>query len=165
LSKTLKPYQLIIWILFVYVLISAATTITKALIYLFFHYGLNNGFIEIHFRYYLPLFGFSITIICSVIVFTILRRYLLRWQWDNSKPPIVLFLLFFLISITDPLLKKTSDKSFHSLFDDLSKTDYLSERNFDTIFSSLEFCLFGIQWVLIALLLFFSLYLLKVNKY
>lgn len=148
-------YKPILWLLFGFVLISAVHAIIETLIYCYLHYGLSDGFLDIHFQYYIPAFSVGITFIFGVIVAIILRKKI-----ETTKVPWFLFLILTLIAaIIKPLVHIWSDNGVMRLYDDLSKSEYLSELNLVTIFNTVKYSSIGSLWFLFILLAFYFLFL------
>lgn len=153
-------YKIIQWVLFGYAVLSIINIVIKILLHFYFHYGLNDGFIEIHFNYYLPLFCFFITSLFSVITFIFIKKKFTKW-YNNS--PQFYFLWFLILTIAgiviDPLIQITSDDKLSVLFNNFAKSEYLSLLNFDVIFNTLNYCIIGSKWTLplfVFILLFFD---------
>ncbi|WP_178987869.1 hypothetical protein [Winogradskyella schleiferi] len=158
-------YNPILWVLFGFALISAVHAIIETLIYGYFHYGLSDGFIDIHFRYYIPAFSLVTTFIFSIITMLILKKKITTLKIETSKLPWLTFVsLIIIASIAKPLVQIWSDNKVMSLYDDLSKTEYLSRLNLVNIFNTIEYSSIGSLWLLFLLLVVYFLYLNRRSK-
>lgn len=158
-------YKIVFWVLFGYSLISAVHAIIEALIYCYFHYGLSDGFIEIHFQYYIPAFSGIVTFIFSIFTMLVLKKKITTIKIESSKLPWFLFFIFTVIAIvTKPIAQLWSDNKIMMLYDDLSKSEYLSQLNLLKIFNTIKYSSIGSQWLLIFLLVIYVLYLNRKSK-
>jgi uncharacterized membrane protein len=165
MKQNLSTYKIILWILFGFAVLNTANTIIKSIIYGYFHYGLSDGFLEIHFNYYVPAFSFIITFIFSFLVITFLNQKLKIWQSESSKFPAIWFLILVIIGFTiEPFILIISDQKIKVLFEDLSKSEYLGKLNFDTIFNCIDYSVFGSKGLLFILILSYSIFMLKKEK-
>lgn len=156
-----STYKLIIWMLYSFVLFGAVTTLVKALIYLYFHYGLTDGFVDIHFTYYIPAFSIVVALVFCIVLVVFLQKHLTKWYIKKDQFPAVWFLIFLVICLTDPVIKGISNIKISTLYDDLSQFEYLSERNFELLFNILDLSVFGSRWFLCITLLLFYIFKIK----
>ena len=162
-----KPtiYKLILWVLFGFALISALQAVIETLIYSYFHYGLSDGFIEFHFLYYIPAFSIVITFLFSIFTILILKKKVTTFKIETSKLPWFLFFILTVIAGSlKPLTHLWSDNKIILLYDDLSKSQYLSELSFLKIFNVITYSSIGSQWFLFMLLVVNFLYLNRKSR-
>lgn len=162
-----KPtkYKPVLWVLYAFVLISAVHAIIDVLIYFYFHYGLTNGFINFHFKYYIPAFSIGVTFIFSIFTMLILKKTITPLKIETSKLPWVLFFILTVIAaIIKPLTHVWSDNKIMMLYEDLSKSEYLSHLNLVKIFNTITYSSIGAQWFLFMLLLVYFLFLNRKSR-
>jgi hypothetical protein len=64
----MQAYKSILGVLFGFLLIAASQTIIEAFIIIYMHYGLNNDFREIHFKYYTLIVGSITAILLTMLI-------------------------------------------------------------------------------------------------
>ncbi len=159
-------YKTILLVLFGFVFINAIHSIIVALTYFYFHYGLSDRFLNIHFQYYVPAFALVITFAFSlIIVLLFVKKKHKTVEIEHLKLPWLLFMASLLTAIVlKPIIHKISDNKIMLLYEDLSKFEYMSKLNFDSIFKTLNYSDLGSKWFLFLLLFICFLYLNKKAK-
>ena len=159
-------YKTMLLVLFGFVFIYAIHSILVALIYLYFHYGLSDRFLNIHFQYYLPAFTLAFTFVFSLLsVWLIVRKKEEIIDIEYLKLPWFLCIITLLIAIVlKPITYKVSGHKLMLLYEDLSKFEYMSKLNFDSIFKTINYSELGSLWFLLLLLFMSFFYLNKKAK-
>ncbi|BAO74456.1 hypothetical protein [Winogradskyella sp. PG-2] len=159
-------YKIILWILFGFIFISAVHAIIESLIYVYLHYGFSDKFLDIHFQYYTPAFTFILTFIFSLIILLYVRKKVSKKiNLEDLKYPWILSVISLIIAIVlKPIALRVSDKKLMLLYEDLSKVDYMSRLDFNTIFDAVNYSSYGSKWLLVILLIIGFLYLIKKSK-
>ncbi|WP_296381288.1 hypothetical protein [Winogradskyella sp.] len=163
MKQTKSFFKLIPWLLLGFVLLKATHVFLEILINIYLIYGFSDGFVLIHFKYYLPIFSFSVTLITSIILILLLNNKWRFWGLNMSKLSTLWFILLTIITIiAQPIIQFIFDEKFKLLYNDLSKSEYLSNLNLDAIFTIKDYCLYGSEWLLFLFIA--TYYILKKKK-
>lgn len=156
-------YTSILWMIYGFVLIMAITAVLEAAVYAYMHYGLVNGYMTRRFSYYIPCFSSIIYSVTTMLLVFLANRKLKRSQ--PLKLPKILIVVCIIVAIGFQFFtEKVSDWHLSVLFDDLSKTEYMSSVNFGKLFDIIENTTLILRWVCIVMALLFFLYQLKTVK-
>ena len=166
MKKKTTAYKLVLWVLFGFAFISTIHAIVEALIFCYLHYGLSNGFLDIHFQYYIPAFSILMTFVLSILTILSIKKKLVNFDIEQSKLPWFLFFIFTTIAISNSIItKQLSDQKVMLLFDDLSKSEYLGQLNLVNIFNTIKLSSLGSQWLIVILFVMATLFLKKTSKF
>jgi hypothetical protein len=153
----MQAYKSILGVLFGFLLIAAAQTIIEAIIIIYMHYGLNNDFREIHFKYYTLIIGSFTAILLTMLII----RFIVKKNISNNtflpSSSKIWFVIFIIIVAIQPLIKHISSTKFIDMYNDYELTRYLSNRDINKIFDATEMNILISKWVLI-LALFVSVF-------
>lgn len=153
----IKSYNTsILSMLYGFVLITAVISMLEAAVFAYMHYGLENGYMIRRFTYYIPCFAIIIYGITALFLVIIANRNLVRNR-PFKLPKFTLFLLIIIAIGFQYYTERVSDWHLSVLFDDLSKTEYMSSVNFGRLFEVVEYTTLILRWFFIVMaLLFFS---------
>ncbi len=158
-------YTSILWVLFGFALISAVHSLIVVCIYVYFHYGLFDGFLDIHFQYYIPAYSLGVTFLLGLIISFLLKKKISTLSISATKLPWLLFMILVIIAaVVKPVIEIWSDKNIMLLYDDLSKSEYLSRLNLVKIDNTIKYSSIGALWLLFILLLVIFLFLNRKSK-
>lgn len=154
----MQSYKLILSILFGFLLIASAQAFLEIILTAYLHYGLNNDFREVHFKYYSLIAGIVIAVLLAVLI---IELFVKKNRSENFKLPRhskLWFVIFLIVMVFLPVLKHVSNQKFMNMYNDQRMTRYLSNRNVNEIFENVDLGILVSKWVLIVTLFISAAY-------
>ncbi|WP_138434624.1 hypothetical protein [Winogradskyella algicola] len=157
----MTPNKLILNILFGFLLIASAQAFIEIILVTYMHYGLNNDFREIHFKYYSLIVGVVLALSLAILVVELFVKKNRSKDFSLPKHSKLWFVVFITVLIFIPVVNRISNQKFMSMYNDYELTRYLSNRNVNEIFENVDLSVLISKWVLIVALFISAAYYYK----
>lgn len=163
LTKTnkMQPHKLILCILFGFLLIASAQAFVEIILTAYMHYGLNNDFREIHFKYYSLIAGIVLAISITVFIIELFVKKNKSNDFNLPNHSKLWFVIFIIVLGFLPVVKHISNQKFMNMYNDTELTRYLLNRNINEIFENVDLSILVSKWVLIVALFISAAYYYK----
>ncbi|MCB0398644.1 MAG: hypothetical protein KDD26_03295 [Winogradskyella sp.] len=148
----MQHHKLILSILFGFLLIASAQAFIEIILTAYMHYGLNNDFREIHFKFYSLAVGIALAISLTILI---VELFVKKNKSNDFKLPNhskLWFIVFVIILVFLPIINHISNQKFMNMYNDTDLTRYLLNRNINEIFENVDLSILVSKWVLILAL-------------
>lgn len=160
---TQSRYSSLSFMLYGFVVITAIVSILETAVFAYMHYGLEHGYRIRRFSYYIPCFAI-ITYGVTAVLLALIAKRKSRTGIAPTIPKLTLILCLIIAIFLQFYTERISDWHLSILFDDLSKTEYMSSVNFGKLFDIVEYTTLILRWAFIIFGLAFFSYMLKTDK-
>ena len=136
--------------LYGFTLIVALSKILDASILWYMHYGFENSFYMIHFKYYVPVFALAIYGGVALVIAILWHR---GFNFRSLLKPLLFFLALVLILVFDLFSERVSNSILESYFNNNQDVDHISSLDLTTINYVVKDAMSYAKWIGILMLI------------